>query len=445
MNAKELIKKIGAKLLAVLKNPSMQEVMNGTVVAFVVKGFGAALTFALNIVIARLLGAQDTGIYFLAFAVATIGSVIGRVGLDNTVMRFVAARAAYEDWSSVKGVHVLAIRICLITAGCVAAFVFLSAPWLATFIFNKGELAEVIRWMSFSIVPMAILMLEGQSLKGLKRISDALAVQGVVVPLLVLLLILPLANTAGVAGVAMAYTIATLIVALLGWWRWSTVARSLDRGPAAQFDINALWNSSKYLFIVALINRAAIPWLPLLFLGAWVSSEETGIFGAATRVAMLVSFMLAAVNNVVAPIYAELFSTKKIERLAKTARFAAILITLLSAPIFLPMLFFGDWVMTLFGSEFESGGDVLAILAFGQLINAAVGPAANLLNMSGFERNNSTITLIAFFIMLVLIVQLVPEIGAVGAALATSCGIITHNVLALLEVRRKLGINLLWV
>ena len=79
----------------------MAEIVRGASIAFILKIIGAALAFAFNIVLARLLGAEGTGIYFLAFTVCIIASVFGRMGLDNVILRFIASNAATEDWDAV--------------------------------------------------------------------------------------------------------------------------------------------------------------------------------------------------------------------------------------------------------------------------------------------------------------------------------------------------------
>src|SRR5574340_239897 len=82
----------------------MKEIVSGAAVALSLKVVAAGTAFALHVVLARLLGAEGTGIYFLAFTVIAIGAVIGRLGLDNAMLRYIAAHASVQDWSAVKGV-----------------------------------------------------------------------------------------------------------------------------------------------------------------------------------------------------------------------------------------------------------------------------------------------------------------------------------------------------
>ena len=131
--------------------------------------------------------------------------------------------------------------------------------------------------------------------------------------------------------------------------------------------------------------------------------------------------------------------------MAETARSSAMLITILSLPIFLPLILFSEIIMSLFGAEFERGGKVLLILAIGQLTNTFCGSVGFLLNMSGNERANSNVTLISLLVLIVFMVLLIPSFGIIGAALASSASVITFNLLAFYEAERKIGIKLRWI
>ena len=50
----------------------MREIVRGATASLALKVLGAVLTFFFNLVLARMLGAQEAGLYFLAFTVATV-------------------------------------------------------------------------------------------------------------------------------------------------------------------------------------------------------------------------------------------------------------------------------------------------------------------------------------------------------------------------------------
>lgn len=423
-----MFRRIKNKMLRLYAEPHMREVAYGTALAFVLKIIGSGLAFAFGVVVARLLGAEGAGVYFLSLSIVTIGSVIGRVGLDNALLRFIATRATLKDWGGVKGVYALGMRYAIAASGAITVIVFVASTWIADFLFNKPELAQPLRWMSLSILPFALLNLQADSLKGLKRIREAMLVHGVGVPLTGLIIIFPLAQSFGVLGVGIAYLFSTLLVAALGFliWRKAIAGYSI---ASKSFPAKELQDSCRPLFMVSFLNLAVLPWMPLFLLGIWASSQDVGIFGAALRVAALVSFMLITINNVVAPKFAELHIQGDVLLLSQTAQRSALLITMLASPILLVLIIGGSWVMGIYGPEFERGAIVLAILAVGQFVNAFTGSVGFVLMMGGQEGATWRALLYSVLVSIALSLLLIPEFGMIGAAIAVSLSGVVKNIL----------------
>ena len=434
-----MFKRIRSKVHNFFADKHMNEIAKGTLLAFGLKVVGAGLTFLFNVAIARLLGAEGAGLFFLALSVTAIGSVIGRIGLDNTLLRFIATHFTRGEISQIKGVYLLGMVLASITSGTLALLGFWLSPWIAIEIFNKPALVEPLKWMSLAIFPFAILNLQAESLKGLKRIRDALLVQSIGVPLVGILFILPLTNLGGVEGSTWAYLISTVIVTFLGFWIWFSNMIKLE-GKAILYSLKILLTSCKPLFVTSLMNRALLLWAPFVFLGIWADNQEVGIFGAVSRIAMLVSFMLTTINNVLAPKFAELYAKNEIKIMELTAQRSALMITLLTSPIFLVLIFGGEWILFLFGPEFIKGATALAILATGELINTFTGSVNHFLIVTGNEIIVRNITIFGALIQIILSLVLIPWAGIIGAAIATATAVSGINLIAAFFVWKKTGI-----
>lgn len=417
----------------------MLEVINGAAVALVLKVLGAGLAFLFNLVLARTLGAEGAGLYFLALTVTTIATVFGRIGLDNTLLRFTAANASVGDWSAVKGVYVKGMKLAFTASFVSAVVVFVFAPVLADRVFQKPELAIPMRWMSLAVVPMSVLILHAELLKGLKRIRDSLVVFGVGVPAISLTSLLLFGGSYGVKGVAWAYVSGAILTAFLGATLWHMATPQLQK-VSASFRTNVLLKSSIPLFWVASLNML-VNWTATFALGIWGTKEEVGLFSMASRTAMLTSLILMSVNSISAPKFAELYKKKDMDALGATARNTAKLMTVVASPLLLLFLIAPQWVMGMFGEEFQKGGILLSILAIGQFVNVATGSVGYLLMMSGNEklmRNNVAFVAV---ISVVLNTFLVPLYGPFGAAIATAVCLSSQNLIAAYMVNSRLGIN----
>ena len=96
--------------------------------------------------------------------------------------------------------------------------------------------------------------------------------------------------------------------------------------------------------------------------------------------------------------------------------------------------------MGMFGEEFVNGGVVLSVLGLGQFISVLCGSVGYLLTMSGNEKLYRNIVMITAIFQLLLIIVLVPQIGGLGAAIASSATLICMNIAATYTVYKKLGI-----
>jgi O-antigen/teichoic acid export membrane protein len=416
----------------------MKEVVRGTTTAFILKALGTGLSFGFNIILARLLGAKGAGVYYLALTVTTIASVVGRLGLDNTLLRFTAANAEQKDWDKVAGIYRMGIRIAVGASILVTLIILISASWIAQGIFSEETLTAPLRLMAFGILPMSLLILHAELLKGLKRIRDAMMIQSVGLPMLGVPLLAILGVSLGLLGAAVAYVISAFAVLLLGIGFWRRATPQL-RNLNGCFDIRLLISTSLPLFWVTSMNLV-MSWTDIIMLGIWTDSKTVGIYGVAARTAMLTSFILPAVNSIVAPKFAGLYAQKDYQSLSTLARNSAQIMTCLAAPVLLLFVVAPKWVLGFFGTGFISGANVLVILAIGQFVNVSTGSVGYLLMMSGYEKlmRNTIIVSAVFNILLNSI--LIPKYGISGAAIATAISLAMMNLVSAALVYWKLSI-----
>lgn len=416
----------------------MKEVVRGASVAFTLKVFSVGLSFGFNVLLARLLGAEGAGIYFLALTVTTIATVFGRVGLGFALLRFTADHAAKGDWTKVAGVARIGIRIATGASILITLLLFSSASWIAQSIFSKSLLIVPLRLMALSILPMSLLNLYSELLKGLKKIRDSMLVQVVGIPFISLPLLALLGGKLKVMGAVSAYVASTIFVFLFGVFLWRRATPQLRNLPG-HFDSRLLIKTSLPLFWVTLMSLV-INMTDTILLGIWTESEMVGIYGAALRTAMLTSFILFAFNSIIAPKFAALYAQRDLQALSILARNGAKLMTLLAAPVLLLFIFAPTWVLGLYGPEFTVGAAVLTILALGQFVNVATGSVGYLLMMTGHEKLMRNNIVFSALLNIALNTILILKFGILGAALANAISLATMNLISAFLVYQKLSI-----
>lgn len=412
-----------------------KEVVSGAASAFVLRISGATLAFALSVLLGRMLGASGVGLYFLALSVVTIATVLGRVGLDNTLLRFTAASASSGDWVAVKGLYQKSIRFTLVASGLLAIPVAIFAPWIGTTLFSDPNLSVPLRLMALGIVPTALFTIVAQMLLGLKRTRDGIAVLSVWAPAFCLVGAVALVPIWGVAGAALAYALAAALAALIGWWRWHK-ATPQAIGLQGYFSTEKLLKSSVPLFWVSL-SQLVITLSATVILGIWSTSADVGIYGAASRLVLLLNFLVLAVTSIASPKFSALHQQGNMSAIGALAKNSTLLLILAASPAFALFFLVPDKVMGIFGHEFASGATVIMILAAGQLVNIITGPAGSVLMMCGHERLvRNTVVASAFFCIAVSL-WLIPQMGVVGAAIAYSITVAIENLIMVTLAWRK--------
>ena len=83
----------------------------------------------------------------------------------------------------------------------------------------------------------------------------------------------------------------------------------------------------------------------------------------------------------------------------------------------------------------------LVILAVGQLVSVFFGSVGYLLIMSGNEKETLRGQILALFVNVLVCSLLIPQYGAVGAALGVMAGLVAWNIILAVRVYQRLGIR----
>jgi O-antigen/teichoic acid export membrane protein len=184
-------------------------------------------------------------------------------------------------------------------------------------------------------------------------------------------------------------------------------------------------------------------WTDILVLGAWSDPEQVGVYGIAMRIALLTTFVLSAVNIVVAPQFAALHAAGDSAGLKRVAQRTAFWTRAIAVPALLVLLTVPDLILQFFGPKFKEGAWALRILAVGQFVNLATGPVGIILLMTGNEKIMRNNIAVSAALNLIGNLVLVPTYGAIGAAASTATALVFMNIVSWAAVRNKLNVNTL--
>jgi len=185
---------------------------------------------------------------------------------------------------------------------------------------------------------------------------------------------------------------------------------------------------------------ASSMWVGVLLTGALAGSAEAGVFAAAGRYALAGLLVMQGLRVAVAPRLSRLLSADRIAEAAAVYRRTTLGIVVLSWPAYLMLAVFAPAFLALFGRDFAGGAAPLAVLAVAMLVNVGVGLVQTVLLMSGNSRGHLLAAACGLAVNVAGCLLLIPALGALGAAIAWSLGIVLENVLAAVLARRVLGV-----
>lgn len=414
--------------------------MRGSALAVFQRLAGAALGFLFQFLVARRLGADGAGIFFLAFTVATVVSILCRGGLELAAVRFVAMRIALADHAGARAVYSRVLRRA-IAFSAIGTALTASLAWpLAERVFSKPAAAPGIAIMALCVAPIVLYRLHGESLRGLGRIGLSQFLINLAVPIGAIALLPVLTPRFGIEGALACQIAAHSIAAAVGIVAvHSAFSRLPDSGPS-NFDFEELDRAFAPLYQLSVLNLLQSS-VATLALGASRSDAEVGVYGVCHSASLFLQLILLGHNAILGPEFAARNARGDTSGVRELARRATRRMTLEALPVFLLFVLAPVFVLRGFGAEFEVGATCLRVLAVGQLVNVATGSVGLLLVMAGHERTFRNVVVLALIVNVAANAVLAPRFGIEGAALSTAAGVVVQNLAAVWCVRRKLGFS----
>lgn len=395
-----------------------------------------AFGFVLTTVMVRAFGAEGSGALFTVIGLVTIAGAICCLGADTALMWAIPRRR--DDASRLLPLAVLpTLSLALVVA---AAGVAAAEP-LSRALLESADGVALLR-LAFAGIPVIVastVLLA--AVRATRDVSAYVGVQFLLVPIArpVLMIAAVLAGGGvllGFAGWLLPVAIALLAALVL-------VARPLGLGSGAALrprpgDARWFWGFALPRAASVAIDASSM-WVGVLLTGALATQAEAGVFAAVGRYALAGLLIMQGLRVATAPQLSRLLGDGHRHDAAQVYRRTTLWIVVLSWPAYLFLGVFAPAFLALFGAEFSDGAGPLAVLSAAMLVNVGVGLVQTVLLMSGNSRGHLLACVTGLTLNVAACLVLVPRLGALGAAIAWSLGIVCENVIAAVLARRALG------
>jgi O-antigen/teichoic acid export membrane protein len=407
--------------------------------------FSVFLTTALAARVLHGDGGYAFGIYTLTTSIVATAAIIAHFGLPRTVVRLVAEAMARDEPGVAKGTVRTVNRLNVAGGLAVAGILIFGGGALLARLFgpsHHGLLLVMVLLAAWSATE-GIRYTASEAFRGFHDIKSASiygdAMRSVLMALSLLAIYLTVRHTTlrVAVGVSLGASAITMVLAIFFLWRKTGAIRVRVR-PVATAAVIAIALPLTLTDLTGMIVTSGDNFI----VGVFRSPTDVGIYGAASRLATLLSLPLFVMNGVVAPMIAELWTKRKKRELEVVLRGATTLATLPSLAGLLVFMFAGGRIMQIaFGNHrFGRGGIILVILAAGLVIDVAAGSCTFALIMTGHHK------LVAVAAAITLVFTIGGEIigahlgGMNGIAIASAGATVLQNLILTGFAKQRLGI-----
>lgn len=389
------------------------------------------ISFAYFTVIARLIGVENTGIYFFALTFTGIFAVMADFGLANVLTRETAKNPAKTQsiFSSIFGGKIIFGAVAYLMA-----IIFINA-------FNYPEttkhlvyLAGITMWLD-NIHSLFYAVFRAQ--RNLKYESFGIvATQFItlVIGSFALYFKLPLIWLIGAYTCASAFNVfysgffavrvcLIKIKATLSW-------------KASKEFINMAWP-----FALAGIIGRLYSYSDSMLMSKILTERELGWWSVPYKIVFAFQFIPLALSASAYPVFSSLFVSDRValaKLFEKSWRYLFILVFPLSAGIF---AIAQPFVILVYGANYSASVTPLRILVFSLIFSYLALVSGTLLNAIGQQRKQTMIMAIVLIINVILNLILLPKIGINGAAISALAGNFILWIIGYILVRKFIIIS----
>lgn len=414
---------------------------HASVFALIVYIAGAGLTSLAQLLIARLIGPRNYGIYSYVLAWTSMLAYLATLGFNVSLLRFVPAYRASGRLDLARGVIKFALHRAMVASvlfGVSGGAVILLLSDHSQKGFETSNLLGVVA------VPLVAAYALGATLvRAFGGVVSALLPERIVRDglLLVLVAIAALSRLRQVDAptVMLAVVISSAITVVLVFM---TSARLQPPGfdqMKPSYASKEWWSAVPPLMLITgldvFISRAGV-----MVLGWMDHIREAGIFALALNVALLVGLSRIAVGTMFSPTAADLYARGDHLGLQKLFARAAMLSFAGGLAVAIPLLVIVEPFLRFFGEGFAAGAPIARVLILGYVFVALCGPQQNLLTMTGNEWAAATTMIAGAAANIIGCAVGVGLYGLVGAAMGVTLALVIWNVGMAVYISRRLKI-----
>jgi O-antigen/teichoic acid export membrane protein len=390
--------------------------------------------FFTSVLLSRGLGPTGLGGYALILSLSDMVNSLSDLGIGQTALRYASLAYSQRDTDGQASVLRWAFRLRMLLVIVMVAALFVAAPFLERSIWHIGGLGPLIRMSLMLSILGAVASVPAiyfQSTRKFGMYTALISAQSLFSLLgVAILAYLNMWSVGSVIGVSIVAGAATAVLSLVFVPRsiWIPRVRSGDfkritwrqgvRVPSVAVSSEKLDSTSASRFALFLLLSTFVVLVTLKLdvwlMGFFLNEREIGLYNAAARLALPLGMLLNSVTLALWPRMSALTSPAAVRSMFGKTLMGSVMLAGISLvyAAFVPLL-----APLLFGPEFGETTRLCQILSVGYCVAILGNPVAVIGYSLGLAKFYWITNLIQMLFVIVLLVTLLPRIGALGAAL----------------------------
>ncbi|WP_049986256.1 oligosaccharide flippase family protein [Halobellus rufus] len=380
-----------------------------SIIHFVSRLLASALGFVATIAIARILGSDTLGIYYLIISMVSWLGIAVTMGVRGAVTKRISDSEDEAAYAIAGGTISTGLFVVM------SVFVLIFQQQVNDYIGYSA--AEIVILFLFVNLAQSIVnaILNGQHL---------VHISGALTPVRIgsrsIVQITALLAGVGITGLFVGYAVGYLLVSVVGLW---IIARHLTGASLPlRRHYRDLISYAKYSWLGSLRSRA-FNWVDIAILGFFVSSSIIGVYTAAWNIAVFLMLFGGSLSQTLFPEMSSVSAEDDPQSAAGLFETALAYAGLILIPGLVGSSLLGEHLLRVYGEEFTQGTVVLSALIVATLIQGYQRQFTTTLN--AIDRPDIAFRINTIFIVanVTLNLGLIPFYGIIGAAVATASSV----------------------
>jgi O-antigen/teichoic acid export membrane protein len=393
--------------------------------------FGRGFAFLNSLIIARLLGPEEFGVFSIFFAVMILTWQLPQA-FDGV---FVTFSQKYDDVEKKNDLLKTAILLKVLYFTTVAILAFPIASILAQYFFMKNAL----------VIPVFLALICGIFLMFLMTVASTFqadmkfgrfAFTNAAYTFTIFLIIVGyffLKSNLSLYFVMFTYLLVAVVIG-------SVCFIVLSRRVKKIFDVDRVvlkevFSQGKWVFLVVGIS-CVFSRLDLLFLPIFVSYADIGIYAVAIQLILIVDMASGALAGICLPKAGAAVRSKTAFK--KFFRESVFIIFLIESGILVLFLIAPYIVSVAYGQQYAYSGTILRYLLYGWVFNVIMVPFSFLYTALEDSRSRFFLELSKLAIGIGMLYILIPKFGLIGGACAVSATLTLNSIMSAWVLKRRL-------